>query len=227
MNSPPPTTTTTNNQPSNHTTDAGDIPHSTLEVRNPFTEYELQPPPEVHAAHVAPEVVQDVEPDASRDHDAEKHQKEVAPIVVTIPILGKVRRRVLHSVIFVAALSIVALGLGLGVSLSRKHGGDKKDSPEDTGTTKDTVDPFAVRKDTRITAANFTDGLGNNNALVFYQLQNNAIYMSAFNSSVDEWIVSPVIDGKGNVTLDEVRPGTALAVDVYFHNASVRYYDSY
>ncbi|KAH6873949.1 hypothetical protein B0T10DRAFT_499531 [Thelonectria olida] len=206
--------------------------HSTLEVRNPFLEHELQPPPEVHKVHPAPEV-KDHAADGTRD--VEK-QGQRAPVLFKVPGLCTVRRRLLHFVIFVAVIGVIAMGLALGVKLSRKHDGsgnpsseDKSSSgsPGDSATTNDKTNLFALRADTRITAANFTDEFGNTNALVFYQLQNNAIYMSAFNSSVDKWIVSPVIDGRGNVTLDDVRPGTALGVDIYFHNSTNRYVHLY
>ncbi|KAH7155844.1 hypothetical protein B0J13DRAFT_415722, partial [Dactylonectria estremocensis] len=84
----------------------------------------------------------------------------------------------------------------------------------DTGT--------ALLPNTHMASANFTDEFGHSNFLVVYQLKSLAIYMSAYNSSEDAWIVSPVVDGTNGISLDSVRNGTSLALDVYYHNSTWR-----
>ncbi|CAJ2500193.1 Uu.00g030460.m01.CDS01 [Anthostomella pinea] len=45
------------------------------------------------------------------------------------------------------------------------------------------------------------------------QLSNKAIYMSAWDSSHGEWVVSPVVDGT-TVSLDDVSEGTLIGMDI-------------
>lgn len=90
-----------------------------------------------------------------------------------------------------------------------------------TSSISDIKTSTALLKTTKLGAANFTDEFGNDNYLVIYQRQDRSIYMSAFNSSEDKWIVSPVVDGTNGISLDLVRNGTGLGLDVYYQNETV------
>ena len=57
--------------------------------------------------------------------------------------------------------------------------------------------------------------------IIAYQLANRAIYISIYNTSHGEWVVSPVVDGSTDVSLDDVMDGTSLGIDVYWHAANV------
>ncbi|GAP88779.1 putative fungal fucose-specific lectin protein [Rosellinia necatrix] len=77
--------------------------------------------------------------------------------------------------------------------------------------------PKAVMAGTRLSSTYFDDGSGNDNYLLLYQLNNKAIYMSAFNSSTGAWVVSPVVDGttEAGGGLEDVVKGTALSISRY------------
>ncbi|KAF7557961.1 hypothetical protein G7Z17_g212 [Cylindrodendrum hubeiense] len=121
----------------------------------------------------------------------------------------------------IVAAIIVIMGLAVGLTLGLKTtGGDNtnttpKDSPGDASN-----DISGLLANTKLAAANFTDEFGFENFLVFYQLKSRAIYMSAHNSSHGQWLASPVVDGTNGTSLDGIREGTHLGLDVYYHDVT-------
>ncbi|KAF2084634.1 hypothetical protein K490DRAFT_68567 [Saccharata proteae CBS 121410] len=81
-------------------------------------------------------------------------------------------------------------------------------SPNDTGNT-------SILSTTRLGSVNFTDAAGYDNYLVFYQLENQHLYQSAYNSSWQNWTVSLVTDDTSNI-----KNGTPIACDLYWHSIS-------
>lgn len=137
------------------------------------------------------------------------------------------KRKVFWGVLIGAIILIVAIVVGVtaGVVTTRKavDAADSDSSSGSNGSAGSTSNETALYANTNIATANFTDGLGNENYLVVYQLNNKAIYMSAWNSSNKEWVVSAVVDGNtNNLGLDSVREGTALAIDVFAYDNSNR-----
>ncbi|KAF7548013.1 hypothetical protein G7Z17_g7349 [Cylindrodendrum hubeiense] len=140
------------------------------------------------------------------------------------------RRKIFFAILLAAIIVVAAIVAGVAVAVTKKSN-DKSSDDSSSDTSGDSSskpageskgDGTAILTDTDMAAANFTDEFGYDNYLVVYQLQNLAIYMSAYNSSEDKWIVSPVVDGTNGISLDTVRNGTDLALDVYYHNATWR-----
>ncbi|KAI0886611.1 uncharacterized protein GGS22DRAFT_158255 [Annulohypoxylon maeteangense] len=121
----------------------------------------------------------------------------------------------------VAMLIAIVVGVTAGVVASRKSTSSESASSDDSADS--TSNATSLYANTNLATANFTDGLGNENYLVVYQLNNKAIYMSAWNSSRKSWVVSPIVDGKtNNLGFDSVRKGTALSLDVFAYSDSSR-----
>ncbi|RYO97847.1 hypothetical protein DL764_007244 [Monosporascus ibericus] len=141
--------------------------------------------------------------------------------VVTEPRICGLRKKTFWIVLGAGVLIIVAVVVGVvaGV-LAPKSGSDGSDESEDS--TEATTSNTTLYNNTRLASANFTDEQGNSNYLVVYQLASRAVYLSAWNSSHREWIVSPIIDGTTDVSLDDVQAGTGLGLDVYWHGGSAR-----
>ncbi|OTA98776.1 hypothetical protein M426DRAFT_325724 [Hypoxylon sp. CI-4A] len=147
---------------------------------------------------------------------------EKPPTVITEPRIWGMRRKVFWGVLIGAIILIIAIGVGVGVGVGTTKKAIEASKDED-GTTSLTDNSTQLLTNTNIATANFTDGLGNENYLVVYQLNNKAIYLSAWNSSNNQWVVSPIVDGStNNLGLDDVRKGTALALDVFAHDDSSR-----
>ncbi|KAI0381305.1 hypothetical protein F5Y04DRAFT_255203 [Hypomontagnella monticulosa] len=135
-------------------------------------------------------------------------------------------KRKIFWIVVVGAIVVVAAivaGVVAGV-VTRKNGDSSSDS---SGSNADaegaTNNETALFANTNLATANFTDEFGNENYLVVYQLNNKAIYLSAWNSSHKSWVVSPVVDGKtNNLGLDSVRQGTALSLDVFTYDTKSR-----
>ncbi|KAI0475546.1 hypothetical protein GGR56DRAFT_675666 [Xylariaceae sp. FL0804] len=123
-----------------------------------------------------------------------------------------------------AVLVIVGIAVGVSVGLTTSGGSSSTGTSSTGNNTNGTADnigmPLSAK--TKIAATNYTDPSGNENYFIFYQLENKAIYMSAWNSSYQEWIVSPVVDGSTDVSLENVLDGTSLAVDFYIEDFTVR-----
>ncbi|KAF9635050.1 Fungal fucose-specific lectin [Lasiodiplodia theobromae] len=60
-----------------------------------------------------------------------------------------------------------------------------------------------------LAAVNYTSGDGVSHYRVYFQAKSNALYQSAWNSSSQEWLVSPL--NPGNAAGPEIKPGTPLA----------------
>ncbi|KAI8625134.1 hypothetical protein F5Y19DRAFT_451034 [Xylariaceae sp. FL1651] len=113
----------------------------------------------------------------------------------------------------------VVIGVVVGVVTNRSSSSSHNVGGNGTGEgngpgASNATSPSAVTiyENTRLASANFTDMYGYDNFLLVYQASNYSIYMSAFNSSNNKWVVSPVVDGKdGNVKL-----GTSLALDTFW-----------
>ena len=126
--------------------------------------------------------------------------------------------------ILVATATVIVIAIIVGVVAGTVIPSSKSDndgSAESDNSTVDNVDAMALSPNTKLASANFTDGLGNNNYIIAYQLASRAIYISIYNTSHGEWVVSPVIDGSTDVSLDDVMDGTSLGIDVYWHAANV------
>ncbi|KAI5863842.1 hypothetical protein GGS23DRAFT_604819 [Durotheca rogersii] len=143
------------------------------------------------------------------------------------PRICGVRRKVFWGLLAAAIVLIVGIVVGVtagvvvnqnkdsGSSIGSGNGSNESGAAEE--------DPLALFPDTRIATANFTDGLGNENYLVAFQLNNRGIYISSWNSSEGRWIVSPVVDGNtNNLSFNDVRRGTALSLDVFRYDTSSR-----
>ncbi|KAI1086593.1 hypothetical protein F5B19DRAFT_501186 [Rostrohypoxylon terebratum] len=125
--------------------------------------------------------------------------------------------------LLVAVILVIAIIVGVtaGVVVTKKNKSDSSSNVDDS--TDSTVDATALYAKTNLATANFTDEFNNENYLVVYQLNNKAIYMSAWNSSQKTWVVSPIVDGKtNNLGLDSVKMGTALSLDVFAYSNSAR-----
>ena len=126
--------------------------------------------------------------------------------------------------ILVATATVIVIAIIVGVVAGTVIPSSKSDndgSAESDNSTVDNVDAMALSPNTKLASANFTDGLGNNNYIIAYQLASRALYISIYNTSHGEWVVSPVIDGSTDVSLDDVMDGTSLGIDVYWHAANV------
>ncbi|KAI2635794.1 hypothetical protein GGS26DRAFT_512741 [Hypomontagnella submonticulosa] len=135
------------------------------------------------------------------------------------------RRKIFLIVIIAAVVVIVAIVAGVVAGVVTRRNAEPASNPsgspeEPEGSTNNETALFAS---TNLATANFTDEFGNENYLVAYQLNNKAIYLSAWNSSHKSWVVSPVVDGKtNNLGLDSVRQGTALSLDVFAYDNKSR-----
>ncbi|KAI1773184.1 hypothetical protein F4818DRAFT_119842 [Hypoxylon cercidicola] len=139
------------------------------------------------------------------------------------------RRKVFWGVLIGAIILIVGIVVGAtaGVLTARKlidgSDSDSSSGSDNNGSTGSTNNETALFANTNIATANFTDQFGNENYLVAYQLNNKALYLSAWNSSNRNWVVSPIVDGNtNNLGLDSVRKSTALALDVFEYDNTRR-----
>ncbi|KAH6869531.1 hypothetical protein B0T10DRAFT_594570 [Thelonectria olida] len=199
--------------------------YSTLEV--PYVEAQSHPPPQVNldatASYDYPEAIKP-DPVPTYGYGEPTDAQPLASTSNPARICG-LRRKVFLGVIAIIILIGIAVGVGLGVGL--RHTTNETTPNESKNSTGDTGTGTTVLRSTRLAAANFTDEFGNDNYLVIYQRKNRAIYMSAFNSSEDKWIVSPVVDGTNGISLDLVREGTGLGLDIYYQNETHRYLHLY
>ncbi|KAK7397886.1 hypothetical protein QQX98_012737 [Neonectria punicea] len=176
-------------------------------------------------------------PEVNRNATADRDYPELAqPYPVTKDDSGYVQpideprtcglRRKTLFIVLVAILTVVGAiiaGVVVGVTKKRDDNSDDSSGSSGGGSSHDSEDSMTgLLANTNIATTNFTDDYGNQNSLVLYQLQNLAIYMSAYNASEEEWIVSPVVDGTNGISLETVRNGTSLAIDVYWHNETRR-----
>ncbi|KAI1139288.1 hypothetical protein F5Y05DRAFT_403832 [Hypoxylon sp. FL0543] len=146
-------------------------------------------------------------------------------ITTSEPRICGMRRKIFWAVVIAAVVVIVAIVVGVSAGVvTSKHNNSASDSNGDQdGAGAVTNNATALFVSTSLATANFTDEFGNENYLVAYQLNNKAIYLSAWNSSHKSWVVSPIVDGKtNNLGFDSVRKGTALALDIYAYNTSSR-----
>ncbi|KAI1407135.1 hypothetical protein F5Y13DRAFT_134733 [Hypoxylon sp. FL1857] len=141
------------------------------------------------------------------------------------PRICGMRRKIFWAVLIGAVVVIIAIVVGVvaGVLTTRHNDSTSDTTGNQSGAQGDTSNATALFTNTNLATANFTDEFGNENYLVAYQLNNKAIYLSAWNSSHKSWVVSPIVDGKtNNLGFDSVRKGTALALDIYAYNSSSR-----
>lgn len=76
----------------------------------------------------------------------------------------------------------------------------------------------------KLASLNYVEESGVVHYRVYFQISTNAIYQSAWNSSVRTWVVSPVTTKKelADSTVDlDVKLQTPIAASVYWHSASV------
>ncbi|KAI0845892.1 hypothetical protein F5Y00DRAFT_159129 [Daldinia vernicosa] len=146
-----------------------------------------------------------------------------APVPPEPRICG-MKRKIFWAVVIGAVIAIVAIVAGVvaGVVTRRDNiSSSDSSSGQDPAASQD--DETALYANTNLATANFTDEFGYENYLVAYQLNNKAIYLSAWNSSHKSWVVSPIVDGKtNNLGLDSVRKGTALSLDVFAYDDTRR-----
>ncbi|KAI1077641.1 hypothetical protein F5B20DRAFT_583052 [Whalleya microplaca] len=201
--------------------------YSTLEVDihaqnlNNYPQVRIENYPEVNQdamAHLRyPEVVSN-----GSDPLGYPEKESVDPFVETAaattePKICGLRRRTFWFVLALIALVVAGIiaGVVAGLLSTRARAVDNSGAPQQTNGS-------ALLAHTRLASTNFTDGSGNENYLVFYQLDNGAIHMSAWNSSYKKWVVSPVVDGTNGISLDDVYKGTSIGVDVFRHSQSAR-----
>ncbi|XXH01876.1 hypothetical protein Hte_008238 [Hypoxylon texense] len=218
--------------------------YSTLEVdteaqaRNQYAETTSQLPEVNQSAteHLNyPEVVAGsgtaYKPDIDRTlpeavHVTETTEGEKAALGPTENRICGMKRKVFWGVLIGAIILIIAIVVGVtaGVVTTRRAvSASDSDSSGNNGSAGSTNNETALFANTNIATANFTDQYGNENYLVAYQLNNKAIYLSAWNSSNKNWVVSAVVDGNtNNLGLDSVRKGTALALDVFAYDNTSR-----
>ncbi|KAL7619641.1 hypothetical protein AAE478_010182 [Parahypoxylon ruwenzoriense] len=136
------------------------------------------------------------------------------------------KRKIFWGLVIAAVIIIIGVVVGVtaGVITSRRNSDSSSSSTTDgNGPEESTTNETALFANTRLATANFTDEFGNENYLVAYQLNNRAIYLSAWNSSNQKWVVSPVVDGNtNNLGLDSVKRGTALSLDVFKYDNTRR-----
>lgn len=143
------------------------------------------------------------------------------------PTLCGLRKRTFWIVTLTSVLVVAGIIAGTvgGVASTRKNQDSSVESPDATGSgappENGGPEATAILPTTKISSTNFVDAYGNDNYLVAYQLNNHAIYLSAWNSSHQQWVVSPLLDGTTRDSLDEIREGTALSIDVYRHSDEV------
>lgn len=142
----------------------------------------------------------------------------------TQPRICGMKRKVFWGVLIGAIALIIGIVVGVTAGiLTTRRIINNANSNSDGSDASSSDNSTTLLANTNIATANFTDALGNENYLVVYQLNNKAIYMSAWNSSNKEWVVSPIVDGNtNNLGLDSVRKGTALALDVFAYDDTVR-----
>ncbi|KAI5921102.1 hypothetical protein F4810DRAFT_385399 [Camillea tinctor] len=200
---------------------ANDLDYSTLEVDvraqnlNNYPEVAIPRDPEVNPQpYVRENFPESLQPLAYEEVKSDAIADK-APVVAEPTLCGLSRKTFWIMLAATIAMMIgVVVGVTAGMLISRSTNGE-----ESRGTTE----PAATSNDTSLSpgsglaATNFTDGLGNENYIVFYQLSNKAIYMSAWNSSHQLWVISPVVDGTGKngVSLDDVLDGTSIGLDIY------------
>ncbi|KAI1385679.1 uncharacterized protein F4822DRAFT_351170 [Hypoxylon trugodes] len=156
--------------------------------------------------------------------EAATGEKAVAAAGAERRICG-IKRKIFFGIIAAAVVIIVGVvaGVAAGVVVGRRNSSSSNSSDGDGDAAGSTSDDTSLYANTKLATANFTDGLGNENYLVAYQLNNKAIYLSAWNSSNKQWVVSPIVDGTtNNLGLDSVRQGTSLALDVFAYSNSRR-----
>ncbi|KAI0006718.1 hypothetical protein F4779DRAFT_549035 [Xylariaceae sp. FL0662B] len=144
----------------------------------------------------------------------------IKPVAAEPRICG-VKRKIFWAMLIGAAIVIVAVvvGVAVGVTTSRT----RNSTIDSSGQNEASINGKALFTGTDLASANFTDEFGNENYLVAYQLNSGAIYMSAWNSSNSKWVVSPVVDGSdADRSLDSVRNGTSLSLDVFRINETSR-----
>lgn len=122
-------------------------------------------------------------------------------------ILG-LRRKTFWILVAVGAVIIIAVVVGVAAGLLIPHGSSNANAT-------------ILLANTKLASANFTDAQKNDNYIVVYQLQSRAIYLSAYNSSTNKWVVSLVIDNTTKISVDNVQEETGLGLDVYFHDGNV------
>ncbi|KAI1638763.1 hypothetical protein F4809DRAFT_232884 [Biscogniauxia mediterranea] len=207
---------------------ANDLDYSTLEVDvraqnlNNYPEVAIPRDPEVNPQPYARENYP--EPVCPLDYGEGKSDAlaDKVPAIAEPTICG-LGRKIFWIVLAVAIVAVVGFIVGVTTGILLKRSPDRA---EDGGTANSTTagNDTSLSPRSRLAATNFTDGLGNENYIVVYQLSNKAIYMSTWNSSHRQWVISPVVDGTGKngVSLDEILDGTSIGLDIYRLSASDR-----
>ncbi|KAK6953305.1 hypothetical protein Daesc_005607 [Daldinia eschscholtzii] len=195
------------------TTHAAQLP----EVNQNATEHLSYP--EVVGATGGDAIKRDVDPTLPEPVYVPETGTEKALPVPERRICG-MKRKIFWAVVIGAIVVIAAIiaGVVAGVTTRRDISESDSDSSSDQDAASQ-IDETALFANTNIATNNFTDEFGNENYLVVYQLNNKAIYLSAWNSSHKNWVVSPIVDGKtNNLGLDSVKKGTSLALDVFAYD---------
>ncbi|KAI1807538.1 hypothetical protein F4811DRAFT_477213 [Daldinia bambusicola] len=191
------------------------------EVNQNATEH-LSYPEVVGGAAAGDAIKRDVDPTLPEPvYVAETGPEKPLPVPVPERRICGMKRKIFWAVVIGALVIIAAIIAGVAAGVTTRRTIDDSDS--NPGDDQDQVDETALFANTNLATNNFTDEFGNENYLVAYQLNNKAIYLSAWNSSHKSWVVSPIVDGKtNNLGLDSVKKGTSLSLDVFAYDNTRR-----
>jgi hypothetical protein len=188
-----------------------------VHVPNPYTSY-----PETNYTEVKPNSPYPFSPGPATSSDAAVLASAGLPPTERKSRICGLQRKFFFVLLVLAAALIVGVAVGVAVGLSRS-GRTSSSGASSSGTggadnSTESGNSTALLANTRLATTNFTDQFGHDNYVIVYQLQNKAIFMSAYNSSESKWSVSPVVDGNGGpYSLDDVKFGTSLSLDTYVY----------
>ncbi|KAH7029789.1 uncharacterized protein B0I36DRAFT_385156 [Microdochium trichocladiopsis] len=188
-------------------------------------------PPEVDTSNFAPEATYPPSAAGTPPYSYYKHgrQAELMPKEDANDRLEPIRgnnartcgmpRRTFWIVLGVL-FAMVAIGVGVGVGVSMANNSQRSGSAgSNAGGVPDPVDntpavdadPSAMSPNTKLAATNITDGYGFESRFLFWQVNSGAIRMGSYNSSIGEWVVTPISDDL-KVDARDIAPGTAISV---------------
>jgi hypothetical protein len=156
----------------------------------------------------------------------EENYASAAPSTSTVCGL---RKSTFWIVAIVVVILVVAAAVGGAVGGTQASKSTPKSTPLPTstpGSSPNNSSPELVAN-SKLASLNYTDANGVDHYVVYFQILTTAIYQSAWNSSVQSWVVSPVTTKEklADSTVDlDVKMQTPIAANIYWQSASVRYH---